>query len=74
MRVLAWCVFVLAPLAVEAAGDPGRGARLFHPCAHCHSTKPGEQLVGPSLAKIFDGKAASVEGFTQSTASPVPEL
>jgi len=59
------CVFVLAPLGVEAAGDATRGARLFHPCAHCHSTAPGEHLVGPSLAKVFNARAASVEGFTQ---------
>ena len=58
---------VMAPLATHAAGDPARGARFFHPCAHCHSTNPGEQLIGPSLAKIFNAKAGTVEGFTQYT-------
>jgi cytochrome c len=65
MRVLICCAFVVAPLAAHAAGDAGRGARFFHPCAHCHSTEPGEHLVGPSLARAFNGKAGSAEGFTR---------
>ncbi len=56
---------MLAPVAAPAAGDAVRGARLFHPCAHCHTTAPGEHLVGPSLAKVFNSEAASVEGFTR---------
>jgi len=64
MRVLICCTFVLAPLAAQAAGDAARGARLFHPCAHCHTTTPGEHLVGPSLAKVFNSKAGTVVGFT----------
>lgn len=63
MRVLICCALLLAPLAAQAAGDAARGARLFHPCAHCHSMKPGEHLLGPSLAKVFNAKAGTVEGF-----------
>lgn len=44
-------------------GDAARGARFFHPCSHCHSTEAGVHGVGPSLAKAFDRKAATVEGF-----------
>ena len=65
MRFLICCAFLLAPLAARAAGDPARGAGFFHPCAHCHSTVPGEHGVGPSLAKVFDGRAGTVEGFTR---------
>ena len=65
MRVLVCCALVLAPLAAHAAGDAARGSRLFHPCAHCHTTTPGEHLVGPSLAKVFNGNAGTVEGFTR---------
>jgi len=57
----------LLSAGVHAAGDAARGARFFHPCAHCHSTDPGEQLIGPSLAKIFDAKAGTVAGFTRYT-------
>jgi len=61
------CALLLFSAAVQAAGDAARGARFFHPCAHCHSTNPGEQLIGPSLAKIFNAKAGTVAGFTQYT-------
>ena len=57
--------FAIASLGASAAGDPARGARFFHPCTHCHSTSPGEHGVGPSLAKVFGEKAATVEGFTR---------
>ena len=52
-----------AVLAAQAAGDAARGARFFQPCAHCHSTTPGEHLTGPSLAAVFNRKAATVDGF-----------
>src|SRR5437867_13041880 len=29
----------------------------------CHSAAPGEHLTGPSLAHVFNRKAASAEGF-----------
>lgn len=64
MRFLLLCsVLAGLSLAGHAAGDPARGARLFHPCTHCHSVKPGEQLIGPSLAKVFNAKAGTVVGF-----------
>ena len=63
MRALIACTLALAPIAVHAAGDVARGARLFHPCAHCHSTVAGEQGVGPSLANAFNAKAGTVAGF-----------
>ena len=45
------------------AGDPGRGATIFQACAACHSIIAGEHLTGPSLAKIWQRKAGTVEGF-----------
>ena len=48
-----------------AAGDPVRGATIFQACAPCHSTTPGEQMTGPSLAKIWQRKAGTVEGFSR---------
>lgn len=56
---------IMAHVPVHAAGDAARGARFFHPCAHCHSTNPGEQMTGPSLAKIFNAKAGAEAGFTR---------
>ena len=45
------------------AGDPARGATTFQACAVCHSTTAGEHMTGPSLAKIWQRKAGTVEGF-----------
>lgn len=53
---------LLAGTAV-AAGNPERGARDFRPCMACHSVKPGEHSIGPSLADVWNRKAGTVEGF-----------
>jgi cytochrome c len=60
----AWMLLLLTPAAL-AAGDAGRGARLFGQCMACHSVKPGEHLTGPSLAHTFGRKAGTVEGFAR---------
>ena len=54
---------LLAGMAI-AGGDPGRGARDFRPCMACHSVKPGEHSIGPSLANVWNRKAATVDGFS----------
>lgn len=46
-----------------SAGDPARGATLYQACAACHSTQAGEHLTGPSLAKVWQRKAGTVEDF-----------
>lgn len=53
---------LLPPLA-SAAGDSNRGARLFGQCAACHSVAPGEHLTGPSLAHVWQRKAAGAATF-----------
>ena len=65
MITRALLVCLSAALPAYAAGEATRGVRFFHPCAHCHSIVPGEHLIGPSLAKVFNRKAATVEGFTR---------
>lgn len=65
---LAACLLLFQAAAL-AAGDAARGARFFGPCSHCHSTEPGEHLIGPSLAKIFNARAASVPGFDRYSAA-----
>lgn len=46
-------------------GDPRRGARLFRlrQCAACHTLRPGEHLIGPSLAGVWGRKAGTLEGY-----------
>lgn len=51
----------LTPAAAE--GDAKRGAALYRACAACHSLVPGLHLTGPSLADLWDKKAASVTEF-----------
>ena len=59
---LAWLLLLATPVAI-GADDAGRGAQLFGQCMACHSVKPGEHQTGPSLAHVWNHKAASVEGF-----------
>lgn len=49
--------------AARAQVDPS-----FAPCAACHSTKAGENRLGPSLAGVVGRKKASVTGFNYSPA------
>ena len=59
-----WLLLLLAPAAL-AVGDAKRGAQLFGQCMACHSIQPGEHQTGPSLAHVWNHKAATVEGFTR---------
>ena len=47
----------------HGAGDATRGASLFRECMACHSVKPGEHLTGPSLAHVWNRRAATTEAF-----------
>jgi cytochrome c len=51
-----------------AAGDPAAGQQVFARCAACHSTAPGENKVGPSLAGVFGRKSGSEPGYGYSAA------
>ena len=55
-------LFLSSPWGM-AAGDAGRGARIFSQCAACHSIQPGEHMTGPSLSHVWKRKAATAEGF-----------
>jgi cytochrome c len=55
--------FATFPHMSAAAGDATRGAKIFQQCATCHSVKAGEHLTGPSLAHVWNQKAATVSGF-----------
>lgn len=64
-RLAATCatLLLLGSAPAAAAGDAQRGAQAFRQCTACHSTAPGEHLTGPSLAHIWNRKAASAQGF-----------
>lgn len=51
-----------ATVAEAAPAGPVRPA-AFAQCAACHSTQPGMNGVGPSLAGIYGTKAGDVAGY-----------
>ena len=54
--------------AAWAAGDPALGKTAFNKCAACHSVKPGENKIGPSLHGIVGRPSHSIESFSYSEA------
>lgn len=59
-----------APSAAETtAATPANGEPVaFVQCKACHSTKPGETKIGPSLAGVYGTKAGEIPGYQFSTA------
>ena len=58
---------VLTPQASQASTSAARPA-AFAQCAGCHSTEPGKNLFGPSLAGISKRRAGSLPGYAYSPA------
>jgi cytochrome c len=52
-----------------AAGDAAAGKQMFTTtCGACHSTEPGVNRIGPSLAGIVGSKSGTVPGYGFSPA------
>ena len=75
MRSALWITVTAAAAAlVAAAAQPGQASTAparpaaFAQCAGCHSTEPGKNLFGPSLAGISGRRAASLPGYAYSPA------
>jgi cytochrome c len=61
-------VFLALGLGTSAA-RAAEGAEIFaNNCAVCHSTDPGTNKLGPSLAGVVGRKSASEQGFAYSPA------
>lgn len=58
------CVSTVPSFA--SAADADHGKSVFRQCSVCHSDKPGENRVGPSLAGVFGKKAGEAPGFNYS--------
>jgi alcohol dehydrogenase (cytochrome c) len=55
-----------------AAGDAAAGKTAFeNQCASCHSTEPGKQGFGPSLAGVIDRVSGTLPGFNNYTPAMV---
>ena len=65
-----WVALVLASCLTPwaYAEDAARGELLFEACTACHSRKPDDHNVGPSLAGIWGRKAGTTTGFRFSNA------
>jgi cytochrome c len=70
--LLATAAFVCTQLAISsaawAAGDATAGQQVFARCTACHSAKPGENKIGPSLAGVVGRKSGSEPGYNYSPA------
>lgn len=66
--ILATAGALSVPLTAYAQGDAAAGEKVFAHCAPCHSTKPGENKFGPSLAGVFGRKGGTEPGYTYSSA------
>lgn len=66
IAVLPCSVFAASPAPAAApATDEDAGQVAFNThCRTCHSVKPGDNRLGPSLYNIHGAKAGQVEGFT----------
>jgi cytochrome c len=54
--------------ARAAAPSVSSGQQVFARCAGCHSTEPGENRIGPSLAGVFGRKSGSEPNYNYSPA------
>jgi cytochrome c len=55
----------VAEASVATAAEP---PAAFLQCKICHTTQPGQHLVGPSLAGVYGKPAASAAGYPYSAA------
>jgi cytochrome c len=78
IHVLTGAIIILAVATSASAsdkGDPKRGKRDFIQCAGCHSVEPGRSSrLGPTLAGVYDSKAASRPDYVYSDALMRSEL
>ena len=70
MMKSAWMILACAMLTSPAwaEGDIKSGKKVFKKCKACHSLKPEDNKVGPTLYNIIGATSGSVEGFRYSKA------
>jgi len=61
------------PALAAQQDDAGQVAFNTH-CRNCHSIKPGDNRLGPSLHNIVGAKAGQVEGFGNYSGSLTPDM
>lgn len=59
----------------DSAGEPPAPPPMaYNACRSCHSVRPGERGVGPTLHGVFGRKAANMPGFNYSPALRQSEI
>jgi cytochrome c len=66
--MLVFAGVLAVPLTAYGQGDAATGEKTFVHCAACHSSKPGENKIGPSLAGVFGRKSGTEPGYSYSSA------
>ena len=51
-----------------ADGDPAKGEKIFVKCKACHYIENDKNKIGPHLSGVWERKAASVDGYSYSSA------
>jgi len=62
------CGIALTLAGQASAGDAAKGQRVFNKCKACHSLKPKQKRIGPSLHGVFGRTSGTADGFTFSPA------
>jgi cytochrome c len=65
LAVAAFLTFAFGVYLAFSDGNSTRGQRVFNACAACHSLQPDQNMTGPSLAGLWNRKAASVASFSR---------
>jgi len=60
---IALVALAMSSPALALDGNAARGQRAFGACAACHSLEPNRSMTGPSLAGLWNRKAASLASF-----------
>lgn len=63
MSVLAGVVAALAPAGPLRAEEGSDRAAYNNHCRQCHSTRPGDNRLGPSMHGMFGAEAGAVKDF-----------
>lgn len=69
-----FATLLLSPMVSYAAGNVAAGQHDFALCARCHSSAPGVNMRGPSLAGIVGRKSGVAAGYKYSAAMAAANL
>jgi cytochrome c len=59
-------LFCLSPSSgLTAEEGVSLGVRAFRACAACHSVEANRNMIGPSLADVWNRKAGSLSSFSR---------